>query len=170
MTREDQIREALKEPRPKPGEANQCREDIEYALDRIEMNTRHRGMESQPQSKSGCAAINRFAHLLREVQKVQARLPTQEKYLSQKIADKVVKAFIYIKGAQNIPKRVPAPTGHKQRACVEAARALLLPYRHRHVTTGKGSWDRLSAVLYGHPDVSLQRHLVVRSGKKRSSR
>ena len=167
MKREDQVRAALAILKPGRDMAEGCQQDIEHALNVIAMDARHGAMGAETQSKRGRANVARFCRLLESVQLVYQKLPSHEQFISQDLAKAVDKTLPYIKAAKGLPARAPARASHRQQAAVREARDLLVKWGHEVRSTSKGKWDRLSAILYGKPNISLQRHLVTRR-KKRS--
>jgi hypothetical protein len=165
MTREQQIRAALRLLGPRIDHKDDLRSDIEAALVSIEMadpghplGTKH----NKQQLKKISAALQR-------AQAAADQLPFEMRFILTREPPSVAWLEEYIQLAEQWlaePTAPPGRPGHKQRNTVIEASYLLAKYSLPIWATRKGLWHKLSAILFGDLKADLFRHMLAVSAPR----
>lgn len=160
MTRDQQIRDALKLLAPPPGDRAECLHDVGVALDRVEFGTAAARSFKVASSKRGKVKLRSYLAALRRVKAAAAALdPAIRPWFSlpQAVIDREIattEAFL---------ARPPRPSGgsdaSRKKATVSVAYDLLRWWNHKVVCTRGGEWAELAAILAGDQDLDLFDHM-----------
>lgn len=168
MTREQQVREALKLLAQK--NSKQCRSDIEEALDVIESQRQPMEWFS---TKDQRKAVEGYRHALKLADSHRTRFPAtpESKRMfadpGQFIAKQIAAAEQFLSEWVPLPARNFSPI---EKTVAWEALQLCLKWGHPPVTTHGGTLHKLAAILRGKPDTSLSRHLPVQTRSRRNTR
>ena len=167
MTRDQQIRKALKLLAPPPGERAECQYDIGLALDRVESGAAAARSFRVAGSKKGKAEVRRYCAALRRLRTAYRSLdPAIRPWFSLAetayVAGKPTVIDREIARAESFLDRPsPPPRRHASRikAAVAAAYDLLQWWGHKAAVTRGGKWADLAKILAGERTVDLFDHL-----------
>jgi hypothetical protein len=162
MTRDEQVRAALKVLAPTSDQREACKERIEDTLNVVgvtndgwkELRTKKTKLKLRP-----------FLAALRRVQAAHNALPPQVKFYAFRDPDfkRQIEACDRLLAKPSVPK---TPT--KQRLAATEARALLIHYGRPVATTRRGKWCQLAAILYGDQSANFYHHCCeVMKGRNR---
>jgi hypothetical protein len=167
LTRDQQIRKALKLLAPPPSQRAQCRQDIGAMLDRVEYGAVSARSFRVASSKKGKAGVRRYYAALRRLRSAYNALdPAVRPWFSLTetayIAGKPTLIDREITTAENFldrPSPPPRRAADRNKAAVAAAHALLSWWGRKAVVTRGGKWEQLSKILAGDLSVGLFDHL-----------
>jgi hypothetical protein len=158
VTPAEQVRKALELLAPSPDRRDECRRDIEHALDRVN------GLAATAfkifGSKQGKAELRRYANALRRVRAAFQNLDPAIRYwfsLSEIAHVAGVPTHIdqEIAKAETFLERPSLSRARQHKAAVAAAHDLLGWWGHKIATTRSGEWARLAGILAGDQAVDL---------------
>lgn len=156
MTREEQIKEALKVLNPPPSERKECIERLDDILNIIAVETTNKDSHKDWVSKDTKNKLLHYQIALERAQAAYNALPARAKLVYRNIDFKT-----HIESCErriNTPSGQPKRTGTKQRFAVVEARGLLSHYGVKATTTRHGKWDALAAILCGDPSTTLSHY------------
>jgi hypothetical protein len=167
MTREEQIRDALKVLKPPSKELDEWKAIVEHAIDVVSARARVTASVKAPVSKLGREQIKRYrASLVKVRAAYEALEPPIRVWFS-------LAGVGYVAGGPTVVSREiarsdlflqqPSPEGRKdatkQAEAAQQAWLLLMWRGMKTVTTTGGDWDRLSRILNGEKTVRMTEHL-----------
>jgi hypothetical protein len=166
VTRDQQVREALKLLAPSPRERTEWQHDIELALDRVKRDTAAARSFRVAGSKQGKAGLRRYLAALRRLRQTYYSLdPAIRPWFSLAetayVAGKTVIDREIAKAEAFLYRRSPPPRrdASRNRAAVAAAYDLLRWWGHQPAITRGGRWAELAKILAGDRTVDLFDHL-----------
>src|SRR5206468_2927171 len=112
-------------------------------------------MDREPQSKKGRQLVRQLKDLLDKFLDLYPNLSVGDQMLCAPAKREIKKIWPVVMGTFALSSRLPAQSSAMKRAASREAHELLLKYDQEPVTTPKGNWDRLTAILAG---VELDRH------------
>jgi hypothetical protein len=157
MTHEEQISESLKLLAPPRGRRNECRRDIERALNYVESTSQAVHTHKVFGSKKGKADLRHYIKALRDVKTAYGRLHSAIKpwfSLSEMayivgqptvIDREISKAELFLAR----PSPPPQPDAIRAKAAVPIAHSMLGWWGHKVSVTRGGKWEKLAKVLAG---------------------
>jgi hypothetical protein len=164
MTREQQIRAALRLLGPLVDHKDDLRSDIEAALIGIEMADPGRLINKHDKRQ-----LKKIIAALKRARDGADQLPWEMRFILTREPASVAWLGEYIQLAERWlaePTAPPRRTGHKQRNAVGEASYLLAKYGLPIWATRKGLWHQLSAILFGDLKADLFRHMLAVSAPR----
>jgi hypothetical protein len=163
VTRDQQIRKALRLLAPPPGRRAECEHDIGLALDRVKRGFAAARSFRAAVSKKGKAGLRRYSAALRRLRSACNSLdPAIRPWLSLALCMKAIDLEREIKMAEALlDQRGPPPRrdGGRNKIAVAAAHDLLEWWGHKAAVTRGGKWAELAKILTDEPALDLFDHL-----------
>ena len=151
LTRDQQVRKALKVLAPSAAERAECVDEIKSAIeDEVECSD-----WPTPNSKKVRQAIKKYLQTLRRAQIAHKELFKLDLITGGALAPlppSIIEEIEFCEEWLKEPTDPPRRTAYKQRAAVKEARTLVLKYckQKKDATQTKGNkWHSLSAILFG---------------------
>jgi hypothetical protein len=176
VTRNQQVRKALKLLAPPPSRLAECHYDIGVALDRVEHSAAAARSFREAGSKKGRAALRRYVAALRRLNQAYVSLDpairpwfslVERAYIAG-TATIIDREIAMAEAFLNRPSLPPRRDASRAKAAVAAAYDLLKWWGHNAAATRGGKWAELAKILAGNSAADLFDHL--REFKRRPGR
>jgi hypothetical protein len=156
MTRDQQMRAALKVLAAPRDQLGAYKEEIDDALNIVEVEVTNDGSKEWVTKKTK-GKLRSFRAALRRVQAAHNALPAQVKFFAFRDLD-FEKQIAVCDRLLAKPSGQPKRAATKQRLAAREARGLLMRYGHKVSVTRGGKWCELAAILYGDEMADLYHH------------
>lgn len=156
LTRVMQIQKAMKLLAPSPERRDECRRDIEHALDRVEATASFKVFGS----KAGKAGLRSYANKLRQLRVAYQKLGPYRPWFSLSEIAGVAGARTHIDrqialAEEFLNQASSSSRAIQHKAAVRAANDLLEWWDHKATATRHGKWAQLAGILAGDESVDL---------------